>query len=174
MIIGARRLILIGAIAAVALSIIFVPLIVLIPAPDFSLVDVRLSEVTVMRADERSIELRPVFTVENGSDKIVTTSRIDYELRADGFTLGSHAISFEDIPSFGRPHAFEATPERGPGIVRIPPVPGDPYLLEFREEIADVYNRIRTDPESVGWSARGNAVVESALVEEILPFDNRI
>lgn len=158
----------IGAIAAIVLTIILVPLIFSLTAPDFGLIEVRLSNVTVVRADEDGIQLRPAISISNPTDQTVTTSRIDYELFADSRSLGNHTISFEDIPLNGRPAIFAG------GSVPITPLAGRPYVVEFDESIADVYERIRNDPESVQWSAKGEAFIESTLVQERVVFENRL
>jgi hypothetical protein len=168
MIIGPRRIILIGAIAAIALTIIMVPLIFSLTAPDFTLVEVRLTAVTVVQADEENMQLRPVITIFNPTDQALTTSRIDYELFADGRSLGNHTISFEDIPLNGRPAIFAG------GSVAIPPLTGNLHVVEFHDNIADVYDRIRDDPETIRWSARGEAIIESTLVQEIISFESRL
>lgn len=168
MIIGPRRAILIGAIAAIALTIIMIPLIFSLTAPDFSLIEVRLTDVTVSQADEEQLQLRPVITIVNPTDQTITTSRIDYELFADGRSLGNHTISFEDIPLNGRPAIFAG------GSVAIPPLSGDLHVVEFDSSIADLYDRIRNEPGTVGWSTRGEAIIESTLVQEIISFESRL
>jgi len=165
--IGPRRAILIGAIAAIALTIILVPLIFQLTAPRFDLVVVRLSDVTVTRVEEGHMELRPVITIDNPTDQTITTSRIDYELIADGVSLGNHTISFEDIPLNGRPAIFAQ------GSVPIAQDVGHPFVLEFDDDIADVYAKIQDSPDTVKWSARGEALIESTLVQERVVFEQR-
>jgi len=167
-IIGPRRAILIGAIAAIAITIIMIPLLVTITAPNIKEAKVRLSDVTVASSDDESMQLRPVITIENPTDQTLTTSRIEYELFADGTPLGSHTVSFEDIPLNGRPAIFAG------GSVDIPPLTGQLYVLEFDDGIADLYAKIRDSPESVQWGARGHAVIESTLVQETVEFENTL
>lgn len=168
MIIGPRRAILIGAIAAIALAIIMIPLIFSFTAPDFSRVEVSLSEVTVTSADPERIQLRPVITIENPTDQTITTSRIEFELFADGTPLGLHTISYEDIPLNGRPAIFAG------GSVAIPPLSGQLYVVEFDEDMADLYARISESPETVRWRASGEAVLESTLVQVPVTFDSTL
>jgi hypothetical protein len=157
-----------GAIAAIALAIIMIPLIVTITAPNIQEARVMLTDVTVASADEERIELRPVITIENPTDATLTTSRIEYELLADGRSLGSHTVSFEDIPLNGRPAIFAG------GSVAIPPLTGQPFVVEHGSNIADLYDRIRDDPGSVRWTAKGEAIIESTLVQETVQFDSTL
>lgn len=168
MIIGPRRLILIGAIAAVALTIILIPLIFSATAPDFSQVRVSLSDITVASADEERLQLRPVITIENPTDQTLTTSRIEYELFADGRPLGLHTVSFEDIPLNGRPAIFAG------GSVDIPPLAGQMYAVEYDTDMADLFDRIRDSPDTVRWNAKGTVIIESTLVQKPINFDSTL
>lgn len=168
MIIGPRRAVLIGAITAIVLAIIFIPFIVTIVSPDPTQARVRLTDVTVARVDEGSMQLRPVITIENPTDQTLTTSRIEFELFADRTSLGTHIISFEDIPLNGRPPIFAG------GSVLITPTAGQPFVVEFDSQIADVYNRIQEDPTSIRWNAKGEAVIESTLVQQTVEFDSTL
>lgn len=164
MIIGPRRAVLIGAIAAVALTIILLPIIFTINSPNFKLVEVRLSKVTVSEADEQEMTMRVEFTIENPTSQTITTSRIDYELFANGALVTPRTISYEDIPLNGRPAIFAG---------QTVPIP-ETFVLAFDEDNAEVYNMILADPESITWSARGEARVESSLTFETRPIDNEI
>lgn len=168
MIIGPRRAILIGAIVAIAIAIIMIPLIFSFTAPNFNEVDVSLTEVTVTSAEDDLIQLRPVITISNPTDQTITTSRIEYELFADGTPLGLHTVSFEDIPLNGRPAIF------GGESVAIPPLTGQLYELEYDDNIAELYAKIRDNPESVQWRASGNVVLESTLVQQPIEFDSTL
>lgn len=167
-IIGPRRAVLIGAIAAIVLTIVLIPFIFSLTAPDFSKVTVRLTEVTVTSADTDPVQLRPVITIQNPTDQTITTSRIEFELFADGTPLGLHTISYEDIPLNGRPAIFAG------GTVAIPPLSGQMYEVEFDQNIADLYAKIRDNPESVRWSASGQATLESTLVQVAVDFENTL
>lgn len=168
MIIGPRRAILIGAIAAIAITIILIPLLFSYTAPNFNEVDMSLTEVTVASADDELMQLRPVITISNPTDQTITTSRIEYELFADGTPLGSHTVSFEDIPLNGRPAIFAGD------SVPIPPLTGQLFQLEYDDSMADLYAKIRDNPESVQWRATGEAVLESTLVQQPVQFDSTL
>ena len=164
MIVGPRRAVLIGAIAAVALTIIFLPVIFTINAPDFNLITVRLAEVTVSDADEQEMDMRVAFVIENPTDLTVTTSRIDYELLANGMPIGTRTISYEDIPLNGRPAIF------GGESVEIP----ENFVYELEDDNAEVYNLILENPDGINWSVSGTAQIESTLTSHTATFENEI
>lgn len=167
MFIGPRRAILIGAIAAVALTIILVPLIFTITAPDFNKVEVTLSNVTIMSAEDERIELQPVFTFTNPTDQTITTSKIEYELFADGVSLGTKILSFEDVPLNGRPAIFSQ------GSVDIKQQAVNPFVVEQASN-ADIFAKIHDNPGSIRWKATGNASIDSTLVQGEKPFSNEL
>lgn len=164
MIIGPRRAVLIGAIAAVALTIIFLPIIFTINQPNFELVQVRLANVTISDADEQEMTMRVEFAIENPTDQTITTSRLDYELFANGALVTPRTISYEDVPLNGRPAIFAG---------QTVPIP-ETFVLAFDEDNAEVYNTILENPDGVTWSAKGSAQVESSLTFVERPIDNEI
>lgn len=168
MIIGPRRAVLIGAIVAVALTIILIPLIFETTAPDFSKVTISLTKVTVPTAQEDKLELRPVFKINNPADQTITTSRLEYELFADGVSLGTNVISYENVPVNGRPAIFSQD------SVDITPDPRTPFVVEYNNNIADLYKKIKDSPETVSWRATGTAQLESTLVQEPVTFDSKL
>ncbi|AIC15547.1 hypothetical protein [Nitrososphaera viennensis] len=165
MLIGPRRAVLIGAIAAVAATIILLPLIFGATAPRLNEVTVALSNVTVLEATAENMQMRVVFTVTNPTDQTATTSRIDYELFADGQSLGSHTLSYENVPLNGRPAIFSQNSV---------PLRDDEFVLEFDDRIADIYNKIRDNPDAITWRAAGTAQIESTLTLVPVTFDNEI
>lgn len=167
MFIGPRRAILIGAIVAVALTIIFVPLIFTINQPDFSKVDVRLSNVTIVNAEEKRIELKPVFMVTNPTDETITTGKIDYELLANGVSVGTKTISYEDVPLNGRPAIFSGN------SVPISDA-ASPLVLELSDKNSDIFAKIHDNPGTIKWSATGSAEIDSTLVQYDKAFGNGI
>ncbi len=164
MIIGPRRIVLIGAIAAVAATIILLPLIFAQTAPDLNKVDVRLSKVSVTKADADKINLKVVFTLTNPTEQTATTSKVEYELFADGISLGQSTLSYEDIPPNGRPAIF------GNGTVDV----SHQFVLEHSDKLADIYNKIQNDAQNVKWMARGTAQIESTLTTVPKAFENEI
>jgi len=166
LIIGPRRLALIGAIAAVALTIIFYPLLVQTP---FNLEDVhiQLSKVALASGSqgEQELQLRVTFNVTNDSDYTLTTSKIEYDLFADGKSVGSDMISYEDIPVNGRPALFPSAP----GI----PIT-DTLTLKYSDAQADLFNKILNDSSSIKWSATGSSTIESGTTFQEKPFSSEL
>jgi LEA14-like dessication related protein len=159
LIIGPRRAALIGAIVAVVLVIILYPIIVILPF-DVNKVPVDLTEVAMASGsvEEQRVDLRITFTVSNNNDVTLTTSRIDYELFADGASLGSYTLSYEDVPPNGRPPFF-------PGGSA--PV-SDTIQLEYSDGNADAFNKLLNN-EQIAWRVQGTIQLESALTQ--LPKD---
>jgi LEA14-like dessication related protein len=111
MFLSRRRVILIGVIAAVASAIILLPLILTITLPaDLNSVTIALSNVSAIApntADDRQRnQLNVYFNVYNPTQKTLTTSKIEYELFANGVPLGQGILSYEDIPLNGRPQLY--------------------------------------------------------------------
>ncbi|HXV45717.1 MAG TPA: hypothetical protein VD736_03500 [Nitrososphaera sp.] len=153
MIIGPRRLVLIGAIAAVALTIIIYPELVRTPF-DPEDVDIQLGRVALASGSqgEQELDLRVTFNITNDSGFTLTTSKIEYELFANGASVGTDVISYEDIPINGRPALFSGAPA----------VPiTDSFTLRYSDEEAELFNRILDDSSSISWSVTGKASVES-------------
>lgn len=164
MLIGPRRAVLIGAIAAVAATIILLPLIFQQTAPDLNKVTVALSNVTISEPTAQNMQTRVVFKITNPTDQTATTSRIDYELFADGVSLGSHTISYDNVPLNGRPAIFSQN------SVNIP----DDFALTFDDKNADIYNKIKADPNAITWRATGTSQIESTLTVVTVSFDNTV
>lgn len=168
MFIGPRRAVLIGAIAAVALTIIMIPLIFQATAPNFDLVVVRLTEVAAESVEDETLELKPKFVISNPTDQTITTSKLEYELFADGVSLGSNTISYEDIPLNGRPAIFAQ------GSVDIRADSQSQLVLEYGDSNAELFDKIRDSPDTVQWSAKGKAQIESTLTFVEREFENEI
>jgi hypothetical protein len=146
-------LVLIGAIAAVVLTIIFYPLLVQTP---FELEDVHinLSRVTLASGSEgdQKLDLRVSFNLTNTSGYTLTTSKIEYMLFADGASVGSDTLSYEDIPVNGRPALFSNSP---------PITLTDTFALQYSDEGAELFNKILNNSEDIKWSITGLANIES-------------
>ncbi len=116
---------------------------------------------TVKLVSENTIEgkarLDVGFVIKNPSDKTFTISRIDYELFANGVSIGKSQYSTEDVAMPGRA-AFYPNAE-----IELP----SPFTLTKTTENADAYTAI-TSKSPVVYSAKGLVVVESAwsLVEK--------
>jgi hypothetical protein len=153
LIIGPRRVALIGAIAAVVLTIVFYPLLVQTP---FDLEDINIQLIRVMLAsgsqEEQKLDLRISLNITNMSEYTLTTSKIEYELFADGAPVGTDTISYEDIPVNGRPALFSNAP---------PITITDTFTLDYSDDRAELFNQILGESTDISWSITGSASIES-------------
>jgi hypothetical protein len=152
LIVGPRRVALIGTIAAVVLAIVLYPVLVNTP---FELEDIsiRLSRVVLASGSEgeQKLDLRISFNITNSSEFTLTTSKIEYELFADGASVGSDTISYEDVPVNGRPALFSNAP---------PITITDTFMLQNSDDKAMLFDKILSSAE-VAWSVKGTALIES-------------
>jgi len=165
LIIGPRRIVLIGAIAAVALAIIFYPLIVQTPF-DLERVAIQLTGVELLSGSEgeQRLDLRVALQVTNTNEFTLTTSKIAYELFADGAPVGSDTISYEDVPVTGRPAFFSNQP------VTI----SDTMTLQYTDEMANIFNRILNNSTDINWRISGTATVESGTTLQEKTFSSQL
>ncbi|MCI0562939.1 MAG: hypothetical protein MN733_31055 [Nitrososphaera sp.] len=156
---------LIGAIAAVALAIIFYPLIVFTPI-DVEKVGVELTNVRVASggAGDQELTLRVTFTVSNFNNITLTTSKIDYELFADETSLGTDRLSYEDVPVTGRPALFSGT--------SIPLT--DSFTFRYSDPEAEIFNTILGNSTQVEWRATGSAIIESGTTLVTKEFSDEL
>jgi hypothetical protein len=165
LIIGPRRLALIGAIAAVALTIIFYPLLVQ-DRIDTDAFKINLTKVVIDKQAPGGQELilRPTFTLINNNTITLTTSKIEYDLLADGQLVTNDILSYEDIPVNGRPVLF-------PGSV----VPlTHPITLQYADEKAQLFNKIANNGTSIDWTASGSAAIESGTTQVEKTFESTL
>jgi len=165
LIIGPRRLVLIGAIAAVALAIIFYPLIVQTPF-DLEKVAVQLTGVELLSGSEgeQKLDLRVALQITNTNEFTLTTSRIVYDLFADGAPVGSDTISYEDVPVNGRPAFFSNQP------VTI----SDTLTLQYTDEMATLFSRILNNSTDLNWRISGTATIESGTTLQEKRFSSEL
>src|SRR5918998_1532591 len=163
LIIGPRRLVLIGAIAAVALAIIFYPLIVQTPF-DPERVAIQLTGVELQSGSEaeQRLDLRVALQVTNTNEFTLTTSKIAYDLFADGAPVASDTISYEDVPVTGRPAFFSNEP------VTI----SDTLTLQYTDEMANLFSRILNNSTDMNWRITGSATIESGTTLQEKSFSS--
>ena len=161
MILGPRRVALIAAIAAVALAIIFYPLIVFDPI-DTEKVIIDLTRVAVDEdaSSEQELLLRTTFLVTNNNTMTLTTSKIDYQLYAEGELVGETTLSYEDVPVNGRPALFPNS--------QVPLT--DSFSLEYSDDNAEIFNRVLNNSTQLDWSVSGTATIESGTTQVIKEF----
>jgi len=167
LIIGPRRVALIGAIAAVVLTIIFYPLLVQTPF-DPQKVFFNLDKVQLGSGNQgdQKLVVQAWLRVTNANDFTLTTSKIDYELYADGVSIGVDTISYEDIPPNGRPALFPNQP------VVIKDVDG--LTIQYSDAKADLFNKILNNSTDIRWSINGNATVESGTTQKETQFSGEL
>jgi hypothetical protein len=157
--------VLIGAIAAVALAIIFYPIIVQTPF-DPERVAIQLTGVELSSGSEgqQRLDLRVALQLTNTNEFTLTTSRIAYDLFADGVPVGSDTISYEDVPVTGRPALFSNQP------VTI----SDTLPLQYTDEMASLFNRILNNSTDITWRISGSATIESGTTLQEKRFSGEI
>jgi LEA14-like dessication related protein len=157
MFLSRRRIILIVAIAAIAIAIILLPLILAtFTAPDINSITIELSRVEVRDiTNDRIIPLNLFFNVHNPTDKSMTTSKIDYNLFADGESLGQGVLSYEDIPLNGRP-------QLSPGLTT---TLQSTFEISQSNMNSDIFRVIKNADatEQIKWKIEGVAQIESAF-----------
>jgi hypothetical protein len=166
LIIGPRRLALFGAIAAVVLTIIFYPLLVATPF-DTDDVTIQLSRVALASGSEgeQELDLRVVLNLTNTGDFTLTTSKIEYELLADGASVGTDLISYENIPVNGRPPLFSNAP---------PITIADTFTLKYSDKDAELFNKILNGSADIRWGITGKASIESGTSFQEKTFSDEL
>jgi hypothetical protein len=167
LIIGSRRAVLIAAIAAVALTIILYPLIVETPI-DPDKVNIELGKVELFpngNEGAQSLNLKVTFDFTNNNPFTLTTSQVNYELVADGLSLGTYTLSYEDVPVTGRPALFNGT--------RVP-VQDSAVTINYSDENAQIFNKIQNNISDINWSASGSATIESGTTQVTKEFSDTL
>ena len=157
MFLSRRRSILIVAIAAITIAIILLPVILAtLTAPDINSITIELSKIEVGDiTNDKTIPLNVFFNIHNPTDKAMTTSKIDYNLIADGESLGQGVLSYEDIPLNGRP-------QLSPGLTT---TLKSTFELSQSNTNSDVFRVIKNAQatEQIKWKVEGVAQIESAF-----------
>jgi hypothetical protein len=127
--------------------------------PQLSMAEIQLTNVKVQNVNniENRANLEVNFLIKNPGEKTFTVSTIDYELFADGVSLGRGQYSTEDIPLPGRAAFYPGAEIELPSI----------FHLTQTEDNSDEYNTI-VNGQPIQFSAKGKIIVESAwsLVEK--------
>lgn len=127
--------------------------------PKLEMAEIRLGDVKLINVNsiENRANLEVGLKIRNPSDKPFTVSHIDYELFANGQSLGRGQYSAQDIPMPGRAIFSSNAEIELPSTFALVPAPGN----------AELYTAI-INGESVQYSIKGVMVVESAwsLIEK--------
>ena len=120
-------------------------------------IDIGTVKVTSVNTIDGTAKLEVGLVINNPSEKTFTISRIDYELSANGQTLGRGQYSAEDVAMPGRAAFYPGAQIELPGI----------FQIQKTDENADIYDTI-TGEGPITYSIKGLVVVESAwsLVEK--------
>ena len=157
MFLSRRRSILIVAIAAITIAIILLPVILAtLTAPDINSITIELSKVEVGDiTNDKTIPLNVFFNIHNPTDKAMTTSKIDYNLIADGESVGQGFLSYEDIPLNGRPQLL-------PGLTT---TLQSTFELNESNLNSDIFRIIKNAEaiKQIKWKVEGVAQIESAF-----------
>ena len=127
--------------------------------PQLGMAEIQLTTVKVVNTntiDNRAI-LEVSFAIKNPGGKTFTVSNIDYELFANGKSLGKGSYSTEDIALPGRAAFYPDS------LIELPTT----FNLVLSDNNADEYNSI-INGQDLKFNAKGKMVVESAwsLVEK--------
>ena len=171
MLFSKRRIILIGVIAAVVVTIVFLPLVLTITLPtNVNDVTVRLVKVEVVKnataVSPRIVQLNLIFGVHNPTDKSLTTSRIEYQLFANGRPLGDGLLSYEDVPVNGRPQLFPNTDAQLQSQFTITPSNSNAEIMKL------ITNQ--STGKKITWKVVGEADIESGFSSASKSFTNQI
>ncbi|MGH9876426.1 MAG: hypothetical protein ACREAZ_04220 [Nitrososphaera sp.] len=113
---------------------------------------------------EVSVPITVTFRITNPIDRALTTSKIEYELFADGVSLGQHILSYEDVPPPGRPPLFKDLPTNL----------SSSFLLSQSATNDELFDRVASSGDDINWSVTGTAVVESALTSLQKEFSDEL
>ena len=171
MLLSKRRIILIGVIAAVVVTIVLLPLILTITLPtNVSDVTVKLEKVEVVKnataENPRIVQLNLVFGVHNPTDKSLTTSKIEYQLFANGQPLGDGVLSYEDVPVNGRPQLLSNTDAKLNSTFTVTPSNSN---AEIMKQIANL-----SAGKKIIWKVIGQADIDSGFSSASKSFTNEI
>ena len=105
------------------------------------------------------------FGITNNTDKIITVSKIDYEVIAEGISLGRSFLSYEDVALVGRPPVF----------TKQTTTLSSEFKFNYNSSIDGAWNRlIRGDVDGVGWNIKGTADIETAWSIIPVTFDEHL
>jgi predicted extracellular nuclease len=158
---------------AIALAIILLPLILTITLPpNLNSVTISLSKVEVINnitnnTTNEIVPLNVFFDVHNPTDKTLTTSRIDYELFANGNSLGQGTLSYEDIPVNGRPQLLSNSTTMLQSVFQLTNSSSNMVIFNKLVQGPDVSKKMK-------WRANGTAQIESGFSSSTKQFSDEL
>jgi hypothetical protein len=161
MFLSRRRIILIGVITAIAATIVLLPLILTITLPsDLNQLTISVSKVEAVNPDvandTQRVQLNVYFNVYNPTRNVLTTSRLDYQLFADGKPLGQGILSYEDIPLNGRPQLYYHSNTTLKSL----------FKPTYSNANISLLNKLLSNPDivkQIKWRVEGEAQIESGF-----------
>jgi hypothetical protein len=156
MFLSRRRLVLVGISAILIGIIVLLPLILTLTLPDLSKVNITLQKIEYNGIIEKnnSAMLNIFFDITNPTNQALTTSQIDFNLFANGKSLGDHVISYADIPLNGRPQIYS----KGDSIIHQvinAQIPDKNLITDLKKSNGTIKN--------IQWKAEGSAIIESGF-----------
>jgi hypothetical protein len=150
-----RRLVLIGTATVIVGVIVLLPLILTITLPDLNAIDIIIKNIELEDISEDNIAtLKVVFNIKNPTGQALTTSKIDYELNANGESIGEYTKSYVDIPLNGRPQLLSNTNTNISSVIETP-VLDERIGLDLRNNNQSL--------QDIKWTINGNAIIESGF-----------
>lgn len=155
MFLSRRRLVLIGTVTVIVGVIVLLPLILTITLPDLSAIDIIIKKIELEDISEDNIAtLNVVFNIKNPTGQALTTSKIDYELYANGESIGEYTKSYIDIPVNGRPQLLSNTDTNISSVIEAP-------VLD--EKIRSDLRNNNQSLQNIEWTINGDAIIESGF-----------
>ena len=171
MFIGARRVILIGAIGAIVAFIVLFPVIPDLLRGGSELRDVMVSvkniELVNTSTVNNTIPLRVTFEILNKDVKALSTSKIEYSVSANNTNLGNGLLSYEDIPPNGRPQLYPNSPTTLQST----------FLLGRTSSNSEFFDKIDNSnfiTNSTEWTVNGTAQIDSAFTIYPIEFSSNL
>jgi hypothetical protein len=150
-----RRLVLIGTVTVIVGVIVLLPLILTITLPDLSAVNITVKNIELEDISEDNIAtLKVVFNINNPTSQALTTSKIDYQLDANGELIGNFTKSYIDIPLNGRPQLLSNTDTNISSEIETPAL-DEKIMSDIRNNNQSLQN--------IEWTIDGNAIIESGF-----------
>ena len=155
MFLSRRRLVLIGTATVIIGVIVLLPLILTITLPDLSAVDIIVKNIELQDiSDDNIATLKVIFNIKNPTGQALTTSKIDYDLSANGESIGEYTKSYIDIPLNGRPQLLSNTDTNISSVIETP-------VLD--EKIRSDFRNNNQSLQNIEWKINGNAIIESGF-----------
>jgi LEA14-like dessication related protein len=171
MFIGSRRVILIGVIAAIVAFIVLFPAIPDLLKGGSELRDVKIGikNITIENSNliNNTIPLKVTFGILNQGDKALSTSKIEYTVKANSTHLGNGILSYEDIPPNGRPQLYPNSPTTLQSTILL-------SRTNSNSELFDKLHNGKFVTNSTEWNLNGTAQIDSAFTIYAVPFNSKL